>query len=252
MRAVHFARPFEYRLEIPQERMAQGQPLAGTLAIVNRDNGPHAGVTLQLAIGYGTFRQVKDKGGAAVTLLERQTLADGLTLAAGQEHKGAWTIQVKPDCPAKTQESGPFILYGTNLEDPAGRGMIDLPVELAPSLEVLIATVENHFAFEARSRKNQDGFVEVLFKPPATYPTLQEFSIAMRISGADLNLRFRCKLKGFQRGPKAGVTTRKTEVERTLAGKEFMLSPSMPNRDSYRHAVQEALREMTPAILEPA
>jgi len=251
MRAVHFARPFEYRLDIPQERMAQGQPLAGTLAAVNRDSEAHTGLALQLALGYGTFRQVKDKGGAALTLLDHQTLASDLTLAPDQEHKVSWTIQIKPDCPAKTQESGPFILYGSDLENPAGRGMIDLPVELAPSLEVLIATVENHFAFEARSRKNQDGFVEVQFKPPGTYPTLQEFSIAMRISGADLNLRFRCKLKGFQRGPKPGVTARKTEVERTLAGKEFMLSPSTPNRDSYRLAVQETLREMTPAILAP-
>lgn len=252
MRAVHFARPFEFRLEIPQERMAQGQPLAGTLAIVNRDAAPHAGLTLQLALGYGTFRQVKDKGGAALTLLERQTLAGDLALAPGREHKTSWTIEVKPDCPAKTQESGPFILYGTNLEDVGGRGMIDLPMELASPLELLIATVENHFAFEARSRKNQDGFVEVLFKPPGTYPTLLEFSIAMRISGADLTLRFRSKLRGFQRGAKAGVTARKTEVERTLAGKEFMLSPGMPNRDSYRRAVQEALSEMTPAILQPA
>jgi len=250
MRAVHFARPFEYRLDIPQQRVCQGLPLTGTFAIVNRDAGPQAGLKLQLALGHSTFRQVKDKGGAALTLLERQTLAENLTLAPGQEHATPWTIQIKPDCPTTTKESGLFLLYGTNLDDPAGRGMIDLPVELAQSLEALITTVENHFAFEARSRKNQDGFVEVQFKPPTRYPTLQEFSIAMRVTGADLELRFRCKLKGFQRGPKPGVTIRKTEVDRTLSGRDFMVSPTMPNRERYRQAVQEALEEMTPAILQ--
>lgn len=249
MRAIHFARPFEYRLEIPQERISQGAPLKGTLAVVNRDTKPRDSLRLQLALAHGTFRQVKDKGGAALAIIDRQTLAEKLELAAGQEHKTSWTIDIRADCPATTKESGPFLLYGTNLDDPGGRGMIDLPVELAASLEALIATVENHFAFEARTRRNQDGFVEVMFKPPGTYPTLQEFSIAMRVIGADLNLRFRCKLKGFQRGVKAGVTSRKTEVDRTLAGRDYMVSASMPNRERYRQVVEEALREMTPAVL---
>jgi sporulation-control protein spo0M len=249
MRAVHFARPFEYRLDIPQERVSQGLPLAGTLSIVNRDGKPQSDLSLQLALGHGTFRMVKDKGGAALTLLERMTLIEKLTLAPGQEHKAPWKLQIQPDCPVTTKESGPFLLYGTNLDDTAGRGMIDLPVELSASLEVLIATVENHFAFEARSRKNQDGFMEVIFKPPGRYPTLQEFSIAMKVTGEDLNLRFRCKLKGFQRGPKAGVTTRKTEIDRTLTGRDFMVSAVLPNRERYRQVVQEALAEMTPAIL---
>jgi hypothetical protein len=252
MRAVHFARPFEFRLDITQDRVFQGTTLSGTLCIANRDSRPHSGLSLLLALGHGTFRSVKDKGGAALTILDQQTLAERLSLAAAQEHKAPWNLPIRSDCPTTTKESGPFLLYGINLEDPAGRGMIDLPVTLAPSLEALIATVENHFAFEARSRRNTQGFVEVQFKPPGTYPTLQEFSIAMQISGQDLNLRFRCKLKGFQRGAKAGVTTRRTEVDRTLSGRDFMVSPTMPNREQYRQVIQEALQEMTPAILAPA
>jgi hypothetical protein len=146
MRAVHFARPFEYRLEISQERVSQGAPLKGTLAIVNRDTKPQSSLRLQLALAHGTFRQVKDRGGAALSIIERQTLAEKLDLAPSQEHKASWTIDIRADCPATTKESGPFLLYGTNLDDPGGRGMIDLPVELAASLEALISTVENHFA----------------------------------------------------------------------------------------------------------
>jgi hypothetical protein len=252
MRAVHFARPFEFRLDIPQDRIAQGTTLSGTLAVANRDGAPHGGLSLQLALGYGTFREVKNKGGSALTILERQTLAERLTLAPGQEHQAAWSLPIKTDCPTTTKESGPFLLYGTTLDDPAGRGMIDLPVALAPPLEALIATVENHFAFEARTRKNAHGFVEVQFKPPGTYPTLLEFSVGMQVSGQDLNLRFRCKLKAFQRGAKAGVTARRTEVDRTLSGRDFMVSPTMPNRERYRQVVQEVLEEITPAILAPA
>ena len=252
MRAVHFARPFEYRLDITQDPISQGMTLSGTLTVVNRDAKPHAGVSLQLALGYATFRQVKDKGGAALTTLEHKTLAENLTLAPGQEHKASWTLQIRADCPTTTRESGPFLLYGTNLDDPGGRGMIDLPVALSPALEAFIATIENHFAFEARSRKNTDGFIEVQFKPPETYPTLQEFSLAMAVNGLDLNLRFTCKLKGFQRGAKSGVTSRRTEAQRTLVGRDFMISPTMPNRERYRQIVQEALDEMTPALFAPA
>jgi hypothetical protein len=138
-------------------------------------------------------------------LLERHTLAQDLALEPGKEQKVPWQVALRLDCPVTTKESGLFLLYGANLDDPGARGVIDLPVALAPPLESFITTLENHFAFEARTRRFEAGFTHVKFKPPSKYPTLEEMVVAMRIGEDGLHLRFDCKRKGLGRGPKSNI-----------------------------------------------
>ncbi|HUJ73891.1 MAG TPA: hypothetical protein VL359_03495 [bacterium] len=249
MRAIHFAKPFEYRLEVQAEHVSQGMALQGSLALVNRDSMTHHDMALQLALGHGTYRLVKEKGADSIEVLERHNLAQALTLEPGQEHKVAWTIPLQFDCPATTKDSSPFLIYGSDLADASRRGVIDLHVELAAPLQALVATLENRFAFEARSQHYDAGFMEVHLKPPGTYPTLEEFIMAMRIGEDGLELIFRCKLKGFQRGAKAGVTARRVEVARTVPVRDYLLGNGQPNRELYRQVLQGVLQEVTPAAL---
>ncbi len=249
MRATHFARPLEYRLEIPQDRIAQGGLLQGTLAVVNRDTSALTGLRLELALGHGVFKEVKEQGGRAVAVLERHTLAEDFALQPGEQRTAAWSLPLRMDCPATTTESGTFLLYGSKLDDPASRGLIDVPVALAAPLEAVITTLENHFAFDCRGRRYSDGFMEVRFKPPGTYPTLEEFLVAMRIGEDGLDLNFRCKLKGFQRGSKPGLRNRSTELSRTLPSREYLTPNGQPNREAYRRVFQEVLQEVTPSIV---
>ncbi|HEX7927570.1 MAG TPA: hypothetical protein VF678_08265 [bacterium] len=249
MRAFHFARPFEYRLEIPNDDVAQGALLQGTLTLVSQDAEARNGLRLELGLAHGAFKPVKDQGVAAMEMLERHTLAADFAVKPKDKKSVPWTLSLKMDCPISTKESGLFLIYGENLDDQAKRGVIDLPVKLAPPLETLITTVENHFAFEARTRRYATGLTHVKFKPPATYPTLEEFTIGMRIGEEGLQLQFSAKAKGLARGAKSGVQKKTMEAERTYPPREFLLGTGQPNRDLFRKVIQEVLSDFAPLAL---
>lgn len=249
MRAFHFARPFEYRLEIPNDDVMQGSLLNGTLTLVSQDAAPRDGLRLELGLAHGDFKPVKEQGVAAMEILERHTLAENFTVKPQEKKSVPWSLALRMDCPISTKESGLFLIYGENMDDAGKRGVIDLPVKLAQPLETLITTVENHFAFEARTRRYGEGFTHVKFKPPATYPTLDEFVIAMRIGEEGLQLQFSTKTKGLARGPKSGVRARNAQMERHYPAREYLLGNGQPNRDLYRKVIQEVLAEVVPAAL---
>lgn len=251
MRAFHFARPFEYRLEIPNEDIAQGTLVQGTLSIVSQDLQPRSGLRLELGLAHGAFKAVKEQGVPAMEMLERHTLAQDLALQPKESKTIPWSLSLRLDCPIRTKDSGLFLIYGENLDDPAKRGVIDLPVTLAQPLEVFITTVENHFAFEARARRFGEGFTHVRFKPSAKYPTLDEFNVAMRIGEEGLQLHFSAKTKGLARGPKSGVRSRKLALERSFPAREYLLGNGQPNRELFRRVMQDVLAEVTPAVFTP-
>jgi len=246
MRAFHFARPFEYRLEIPQDDVAQGALLQGTLTLISQDAQPRQGLRLELGLAHGAFKPVKEQGVSAMEILERHTLAEDFAVKPQEKKSVPWNLALKMDCPISTKDSGMFLLYGENLDDAAKRGVIDLPVKLAQPLETFITTVENHFAFEARTRRYGSGFTHVKFKPPATYPTLDDFSIAMRIGEEGMQLQFSAKTKGLARGNKTGVHSRNLELERQYPARDYLLGSGQPNRELYRKVIQEVLAEVTP------
>jgi hypothetical protein len=252
MKALHFARPFEYRLDIPQDRITQGSLVRGTLTVVNRDSVARTGLRLALALAQGGFGEIKAKGVEGLDVIEKHPLAEDFALAPGAERTEPWSVTLRQDCWATGKDGGMFLIYGGNLEAAAERGFIDVPVGLAPPIETFIQTVENHFAFEARSRKHSGGYAQVRFKPPAKYPTLEEFSAALRIGEDGLSLRFACKTKGLARGKDTGIRTRKLEAERHLAAGEYLTAAGLPNRDLYRRVIHEVLEEMTPGALYTA
>jgi hypothetical protein len=249
---MFFAKPLEYRVEIPGERFVQGQAIAGTLTAVNRDSDPRGGLSLEVGLAFGVFKELKKSGAAALAILERQTLAEGVELEPGDEKTLPWRFALALDAPVKTSESGPFLLYGGRLEVGGERGQIDLPVELAPPLETFITTLENLFAFEARGRRFAEGFLEVRFKPPASYPTLEEMVVAMRLDDHDAHLRFRGRLKALRRGEGGGVGIRKTALDRTVPRAEFLLNNEQPNRAVFKNLLAEVLAEFAPVLAKPA
>jgi sporulation-control protein spo0M len=251
MKALHFAKPLEYRLDIPQDDARQGDLLRGTVTVVNRGTQPRTDLRLELGLAYGNFKKVKDKGVEAMEFLERHLLTPEFALAPGEQRSAGWELPLRMDGPITTKDGGPFLIYGGNLDDPGARGVIDLRVDVAPAVAAFIATLETRFAFEERTRGYGDGFTTVKLKPPSTYPTLAEFYVSLRIGEEGLQLRFRCKLKRFGRGAKAGLGSRQEVIERTFHSREYQLGNGQPNRELYRKAIQEALSEVLPSGLLP-
>jgi sporulation-control protein spo0M len=246
MKGLHFARPFEYRLETAQENILQGQAIAGTLTVVNRDATGQGPLDLEIALAYGEFKEVKGSGAQAFSFSERLVLARSLRIGPGQSHQASWQFKLALDCPVTSRYGSLFLLYGGDLSTPGGWGRIDLPVGLAPPLQVLVALIENSFAFIEKGRRHTEGYTELKLKPPASYAALEELLLAVRLNAEGLALRFRGKVKGLARGAAGGVRSRWVDHERVLPLEQVLVKEGQPDRQLLRSTFEDAIREITP------
>ena len=250
MKGFFFAKPLEYRIETPAEELLQGQSFQGTLQGVNRGGAEESPLVLEVGLAYGDLKRIKQNEPDAFDLLERHKLAEDIALAPNEGRKAAWELTLASDCPITSSVGCLFLLYGGNLDEPGRWGRIDLSVDLMPELQTFITTLENHFAFEAKSKRYQEGFTEVRFKPPGSYPTLEELSVLMRVREKEsMALKFLFTLKGFSRSGDKKLIRRKLEVERTLGKGEFLLPGGQPNRPHFRELVGAVLEEVVPTPL---
>lgn len=248
MKGLFFAKPIEYRLETPAEQLVQGDAIQGNMVAANRGAGVEKKLRMEVGLAYGNFKKIKDNEPGALVLIERKSLGKQFSLKPGEDQTSPFELLLPPDCPVTSKEGSLFLLYGGNLEDSAARSKIDLQVQLSPVLETLVATIENHFAFAAKSRGDADGFTEVKFKPPSSYPTLDELTLLMRVREKEgMDLRFHCKIKTFERGPMArGLKTKVVKIDQNYSRKEYLLHNSQPNRELFKTAMETVLAKATP------
>lgn len=251
MRGLYFAKPLEYRLEVPRDTFVQGEPLKGTLIVTNRDSQTLSQLTLQVGLAYGIYKELKAEGARVLQILERTTLAEDFSLKAGQEKRVEWELPLGLGSPIQSKEGGPFLLYGGDLAKPEARGQIDLPVQLAPSLAAFFTTLENHFAFELRGSKCSEGVLEGRFKPPSSYPTLEELTVLVSLDGKSVKVEFQGRGKGLKRGEEGGVATKKRGAKKSIPAEQFIPRSGVPNRTLYRSLVEELLPEIAVRVERP-
>ncbi|HKI98429.1 MAG TPA: hypothetical protein VKB51_08165 [bacterium] len=244
MRALYFAKPLEYRLEVTGDTFVQGDSLAGTLSVTNRDDAPQTKLTLQLGLAYGVYKEIKAEGQRAMRVLERLTLAEGFSLKPGEEKRCEWKLPLELTGPVQSKEGSPFLLYGGDLDKPETRGQIDLPVQLATPFKAFLTTLENHFAFELRGTTCLDGVLEGRFKPPTSYPTLEELTVLVSIEEKGVKVEFLSRGKGLKRGEEGGVTTKKRGAAKTIPMEQFLPRSGLPNRALYRDLVDQLLPQI--------
>ena len=183
----------------------------------------------------------------ALVLIERKSVGKQFSLKPGDNNSAEWEMQIPTDCPISSKEGSLFLLYGGNLDDKAARSKIDLQVRLAPVLETLISSIENHFAFAAKSRTHDNGFTEVKFKPPSSYPTLDELILLMRLDAKEaMELEFQCRSRSFDRRAGKGLKTKVVKITQKYTRKEYLLHNSQPNRELFKTAMETVLAKATP------
>lgn len=251
MKGLFFAKPIEYRIETPADQLVQGDSFHGTMVMANRGAGPEQKLRMAVGLAYGDFRKIKDGEPGGLEVIEERALSEGVKLEPGAEHRAEWDFALGSDCPITSKEGSLFLLYGRDLADETARSKIDLQVKLSPVLEAMVASIENHFAFAAKSRGYAEGFTEVRFKPPASYPTLEEMTVLMRLHDKEgMELNFRCKAKKFDRGAAKGVKTHVIEIKHCYPREKYLVHNTQPNRPLYRDIVEEVLNKATPGRVE--
>ncbi|MCZ6645422.1 MAG: sporulation protein [SAR324 cluster bacterium] len=247
MKGLFFAKPIEFRLETPADTLVQGEVMEGQITAVNRGQANEKGLRLQVGLAYGDFKAIKENEADALEIVERQNLGKKFSLKPGDEHRAEWRFQLPHDCPITSSEGSLFLLYGRELEESGARSKIDLRVQLTPVLETVISSIENHFAFAAKSRIHTNGFTEVSFKPPSSYPTLDEMTVLMRVREKEgMDLHFHCRTKTFNRAAGKGLKARTVKFEHNYPRNKYLIYNSQPNRALFRSVIEEVLAKATP------
>lgn len=244
MKAMHFAKPLEYRVELPGDEFIQGVTLEGSLSVTNRDKVAIKGLKLEIGLAYGDFKEMKDSGAGVLSILQRIELAKGINLKPQEEKRVEFQLPLAPTTPIQSKTGGPFLLYGGNIETPQTRGHVDLPIELSPSFAGFLSTLENHFAFETKASESLEGVIEARLKPPGSYPTLEELTVTFRPGSKDVEVEFYGKGRGLKRGADGGLTTKNTHTKMKVPNTQFSMSKNMPNRALYREMISDMLPEI--------
>lgn len=241
MRALYFAKPLEYRLEVSGEEFMQGQALTGTLGVTNRGSAVLDNLALEFGLAYGVFKDIKEEGNQSLTLLERSQLAKGFSLEPGAEKKETWELPLGNAAPIVSKEGSPFIVYGADLNQVGARGQINLPVGISPPASAFIAMLENNYAFEARSSICAGATLETRFKPPGSYPLLDELTITIKIDDRAVTLVFHGKGKGIRGGEGGGLISKQSSTRKTIPLEKFGFGRGLPNRGLYKELVDTML-----------
>ena len=251
MKGLFFAKPIEFRVETPADLLMQGDAFGGSMVMANRGAEAQKKLRMEIGLAYGDFRKIKENEEDGLTLIDQRIFGKRITLEPGQERKQDWEFTLGVDCPISSKEGTLFLLYGHDLSEGSARSKIDLRVQLSPVLETLVSSIENHFAFTAKSRAHEDGFTEVKFKPPASYPTLEEMAVLMRLHSENgLELCFRCRVKKFDRSSSKGVTTKTVEIKQAYPREKYLIYNTRPNRSLFKTIVEEVLATATPGKVE--
>lgn len=246
MKALHFAKPSEYRLEITTDPLVQGGVLEGRLEMTNRGGAAQEARALEVALGFAVFKTLKSEGRTAMRILERQTLLQGQSVAPGATIRADFSFALGLNFPPHSKTCGPFVLYGGNVEDPEDCGQMDLPVVVSPPLASFIEIFENHHAFLAGETRHNGNLLEVRFKPPSSHPTLVELLVQLDIGEEETQLEFRMRGKSVQGGASGGVASRKKEHGERVPTRELLPPGGMPNRGLYREIWQRMVDALVP------
>jgi len=252
MKAMRFAKPLEYRVEIPGEEFVQGVALEGTLSVVNRDKTAKKNLTLEIGLAYGDFKEMKDSGASALVVLERIVLAKGIGLKPEEEKRVEFRMEISPTAPIQSKTGGPFLLYGGDLGSPQTRGHVDLPIQLSQSFAGFLTTLENHFAFETKSSQSVEGVIEARLKPPGSYPTLEELTVTFKPGAKDIEVEFHGKSRGLRRSEEGGLTPKQSKTKKKVPNTQFVMHNSMPNRALYRELISDMLPEIAVRVEKKA
>ena len=251
MRSVFFQRPLEYKIEIDGELWNQGDAVSGSILIRNMSSETISLSRARLLLAFGLKKAIKENTEDAWNVLESRSFLEGLSMESGQEHRFEWSFQLPTDCPITDKQGGLYVLFGGE-ETLTDGGKLNLTVELHPIIQNYLQTFTTQFRFLEKYHKNKSDWTEVKLLPPESreFPNLEQVICFIRIHEEQLQIRYRCKVKGLGRsGESMKVTKKFREIEQSISPDLYLQPGGFPNRSCFREHINEALDITRPEVM---
>ena len=98
MRSVYIQQPLEYQIEVGGESWNQGEVVKGQIQIRNMSSKTVAVKTFQIILAHGLKKACKEGTMVPWEVLEKQVVAQDITLQAGSELTFGWNFDLSTDC----------------------------------------------------------------------------------------------------------------------------------------------------------
>ncbi len=243
MKGTVFQRPLEFNLRVDGESWAQGDLIAGVLAVKNHGKEPVALNGIQVQLALGKLSKVRQKAADAFKIQEAAAMDPTGSLAAGGEASFEWKFQTDRNCPITDNLSSLFLLYGQGEATPQ-LGQLELPVQAYGLIQDYLKTLNIQFRFVLKGQKASHGRVEAKFTPPASqaFALLDHVLVYFRFEGEALEVSYVFQVKKLEATVSSfEVQKKKKEFTQSLAPSQYRLSSGRVNHEGLELSIKEAL-----------
>ncbi len=251
MRSTFFQKPLQYQIAIDGESWDQGEKIKGKLIVRNMSSETVFVNVSQVILAYGLKKNIKEGNDSPWEVLEKQVLANNISLPEGGEKSYEWIFQLATDCPITDKQGGLYLLFGG--EDTLSEGgRLDLPVILHTILQNFLQTFTTQFFFLEKYQKRKSEWTEVKLMPPESkeFPNMDYVRCLLRISREHLEVHYLFKMSGLGRsGEKMTVTKKNRELKQKIPPEKYLQSGGFPNRACFRENIDEALNIARPEVI---
>lgn len=246
MKGVHIHKQLEFRVDVPKQDIFQGDKIDGTFVVKNRGSSVAELKSLTLALCCGDPKAVPGTAEAnAVELISNFDLQLPWAIPAQAERAFAFSFVLDKNAALTSKDTALFFRYGLS---PEGLAHAALTVQPHASLRSIYEILETAFQFVPKGQKSSKGWTDAKFKPSSSkrFATVNELTLGARFDDSALVLKFKFNVKKFEGADANGVKVGrgKSELEKRLEPKDFLLDGGYTNHAGIEAALNEALQSV--------
>lgn len=242
MKGVFIQQQVEYRLEVANDSIVQGDVLPCVLTLKNHSAAPVILADIGAELVFGKLKELSAQEGA-IEVIDKAGIDSAWELKPGESKSASWSMTLDRNCPVSDRNSSLAFRFG-NLSGP----VTPVPISVKPhaTIQGISELLESSFQFVRKADKWAKGWTEIKFKPPSAkkFSMLNELNLGFHFEGQSLILRFGFNVKKFDPGDAASmvkVGKGKSCVEKILEENQYLLSGGYLNHSSLEVIIGEAL-----------
>jgi len=242
MKGTFFAKPLEWNIHVQGESWAQGDVLRGEVSVTNHGTDPVDLAGHGVVLALGDIKKVHTRHPKAFKPWANADFAVG-AVAPGARATLPFSLALPANCAVTDRRVSPYITYG-NLAQP---GHLQLAVGPRKLFTEVTKLLETFLRFKPKDVKAGKAGAEFKLLPPSSreWAHVESLQLTQTVEGEQLVLDFLFNVKVINtQSVTTALAKEQRQARRTLAPREYLLGPDMPNQDGLLKALQSALDEV--------
>jgi|GEM_PF-1702622 len=250
MRGVFLHQQLEFRLEVANEDLRQGDHVHGTFSVKNHGSAHSIPSAVCVCLCSGDAKKIKAKAEDAFTRIVSAEIEHAFELPPHATHTQSWSIQLDKNCPITDRDRSPYLLYGdSSFDSSLALGQLLLSVSPHPHIKAVIDTMESVFNCTNRGLTSRDGCVVAKLRTPDSrrLSLVEELNLSFTFHEHTLNVGYQFKVKRFDTTTPTGVDIKKGKViiSQSWQASDYLFGDDFIHQEFVERSIGEALEAVS-------